>query len=151
MQKFFKAGVQNQCDKETLDQIINSIQFLVHGIVQLHELDKKENKDPELEILVHEIDTSKVQQLVEMGFSQSDAVDALLLHISVPEAAEYLILMAGTSRLPSTVLRAVTSANVSETTVPSTSLSALSAETATSDSTSIQTGAEIRVNEEVFF
>lgn len=124
LQKFFKAGVQKQCDKETLDQIINSIQFLVHGIVQLHEIEKKEKKKPELEVLIHEIDTSKVQQLVEMGFSQSDAVDALLVHTSVPEAAEYLIAMESNTHSASVILRAVTSTNVSTASVtPSTNIS----------------------------
>jgi hypothetical protein len=35
--------------------------------------------------------TFQIQQLVDMGFSQSDAVDALLQNISVSEAAEYLV------------------------------------------------------------
>uniref|UniRef100_A0A915E7Q5 UBA domain-containing protein n=1 Tax=Ditylenchus dipsaci TaxID=166011 RepID=A0A915E7Q5_9BILA len=103
--QFFKAAISTKKDSakeedcKLLDKIIGAIQVLVRGVVYVHELEKKHNAEPELEVLIHELDTEKVQRLVEMGFSQSDAVDALLQHTSVPEAAEYLIAMGeGSSR-----------------------------------------------------
>lgn len=80
---------------------------------------EKTEKKPELDILINEIDSNKVQQLVEMGFSQSDAVDALMVHTSVPEAAEALIILE--SNLNSdNILEAMSSTNVSTTTTTTT-------------------------------
>ncbi|KAI1715515.1 E3 ubiquitin-protein ligase [Ditylenchus destructor] len=96
---FFKATIASKKealrdeDCKLLDKIIATIQVLVRGVVYVHDLDKKNNAEPEFDVLISEIDTDKVKQLVEMGFSQSDAVDALLQHSSVPEAAEFLLSM----------------------------------------------------------
>lgn len=51
-----------------MDKIITSFQTLIRGVVYLNDL--KRSKEPAYEVLIHEIDTDKVQALVEMGFSQ---------------------------------------------------------------------------------
>lgn len=69
--KFFKRIIQNIHGKESskfLDKIIGCFQTIMRGIVLLNE--SKRSKEPSYEELIPEIDTDKVQALVEMGFSQ---------------------------------------------------------------------------------
>lgn len=90
-------GDPQACTEDGLkftERVISVYQELVRGMVQLHHMDEANKQEAELEVLIHEIDTDKVQMLVDMGFSQSDAVDALLQHATVPEAAEYLLSLA---------------------------------------------------------
>lgn len=107
LQQLFKSivGDESVALKEEkcklLDKVIMSMQVLVRSVVQLNESEKNSVAEPEMDVLINEIDTEKVQQLVEMGFSQSDAVDALLHHTSVPEAAEYLISLNDTRTISS--------------------------------------------------
>lgn len=70
---FFDAAIASSLleKKQTkvLEQIIDTFRLLAAGLIQLHDMDRKDN-EPTQEILINEIDTEKVQRLVEMGFSQ---------------------------------------------------------------------------------
>lgn len=73
-----------------LEKMLECMKFLLKDMMKLLEL-MEDKHDVAQEVPVNEIDPQKIHQLVEMGFSQSDAVDALLQNSSVPEAAEYLV------------------------------------------------------------
>ena len=100
-------GGNEQAAFKLLEKLLEFMKGLLKDMMKLLELTEGKSEAP-AEIPVGEIDPAKVlhtsklinkvitpqiQQLVEMGFSQSDAVDALLVTSSVPEAAEHLVSM----------------------------------------------------------
>uniref|UniRef100_A0A183BP47 UBA domain-containing protein n=1 Tax=Globodera pallida TaxID=36090 RepID=A0A183BP47_GLOPA len=138
--KLFKSlvelcDVSTKCGKEEgvvfvlLERVLCSMKVLVHGMMELLELTEDKAGHAE-EIPVSEIDPTKIEQLVEMGFSQSDAVDALMQFSSVLEAAEHIVSMmerstAATSRTETTTV--ITSAQPTVTvssTAPATTVAA---------------------------
>uniref|UniRef100_A0A183C6I5 UBA domain-containing protein n=1 Tax=Globodera pallida TaxID=36090 RepID=A0A183C6I5_GLOPA len=138
--KLFKSlvelcDVSTKCGKEEgvvfvlLERVLCSMKVLVHGMMELLEL-TEDKAGHAAEIPVSEIDPTKIEQLVEMGFSQSDAVDALMQFSSVLEAAEHIVSMmerstAATSRTETTTV--ITSAQPTVTvssTAPATTVAA---------------------------
>ncbi|KAI3414215.1 E3 ubiquitin-protein ligase huwe1 [Globodera pallida] len=139
--KLFKSlvelcDVSTKCGKEEgvvfvlLERVLCSMKVLVHGMMELLEL-TEDKAGHAAEIPVSEIDPTKIEQLVEMGFSQSDAVDALMQFSSVLEAAEHIVSTmerstAATSRTETTTV--ITSAQptvtVSSTAAPATTVAA---------------------------
>nr|CAD2160959.1 unnamed protein product [Meloidogyne enterolobii] len=85
-------GSNEQAAFKLLEKLLEFMKGLLKDMMKLLELTEGKAEAP-AEIPVGEIDPAKIQQLVEMGFSQSDAVDALLVTSSVPEAAEHLVSM----------------------------------------------------------
>uniref|UniRef100_A0A914LPH2 UBA domain-containing protein n=1 Tax=Meloidogyne incognita TaxID=6306 RepID=A0A914LPH2_MELIC len=85
-------GGNEQAAFKLLEKLLEFMKGLLKDMMKLLELTEGKAEAP-AEIPVGEIDPAKIQQLVEMGFSQSDAVDALLVTSSVPEAAEHLVSM----------------------------------------------------------
>uniref|UniRef100_A0A914KUE9 UBA domain-containing protein n=1 Tax=Meloidogyne incognita TaxID=6306 RepID=A0A914KUE9_MELIC len=85
-------GSSEQAAFKLLEKLLEFMKGLLKDMMRLLELTEGKSEAP-AEIPVGEIDPAKIQQLVEMGFSQSDAVDALLVTSSVPEAAEHLVSM----------------------------------------------------------
>ncbi|KAL7072127.1 hypothetical protein ACQ4LE_008758 [Meloidogyne hapla] len=91
-EKGIGGNKSEQAAFKLLEKLLEFMKGLLKDMMKLLELTEGKSEAP-AEIPVGEIDPNKIQQLVEMGFSQSDAVDALLVTSSVPEAAEHLVSM----------------------------------------------------------
>ncbi|CAD5226865.1 unnamed protein product [Bursaphelenchus xylophilus] len=73
-----------------IDLILAVLKDLIHGIITLKNQDRSSGNKP-LEALTDEINHDDVNTLIDMGFSRSEALEALSIHGSVTEAADYLL------------------------------------------------------------
>jgi hypothetical protein len=81
MKELKNSSWKNKDDVLSLvEKTINCFLPITRGAFDLTESQRKQIEKPqeETEILINELDPEKIQQLLDMGFSQSDSVDALL-------------------------------------------------------------------------
>lgn len=86
---FDAALVSNLREKKhskVLEQIIDTFRLLAAGLIQSYDLERKDSGEPTQEILINEIDTEKVQRLVEMGFSQ--VLHVVIRNFAITKALE---------------------------------------------------------------
>uniref|UniRef100_A0A0N5AR03 HECT-type E3 ubiquitin transferase n=1 Tax=Syphacia muris TaxID=451379 RepID=A0A0N5AR03_9BILA len=80
-------------------ELLNSFILSVSSPAKLIKKSQEERRRPVEEFfllcvvfsLLDDVDVSRVERLVEMGFDREEAIDALIEHNSVSEAAEYII------------------------------------------------------------